>query len=147
MIDFDSVMKKARGEDLAEGGTAFYSDRSEGPRGIRIPNSTQIPNELIDYFMASSTEAEFKVLMYITRKTFGYNKVSGDDISLSQLVNGTKRKNGEYLDKGTGLDKKAVIRATRALEKGGLLEVTRRSGEGGKNYSNHYRLRLEHIKD
>jgi hypothetical protein len=48
-----------------------------------------------------------KVLLYIIRRTFGFKK-DQDNISLSQMLNGIVKKNGERLDSGTGLIKPSL---------------------------------------
>jgi hypothetical protein len=75
--------------------------------------------------------AELKVLLYIIRRTFGFKR-SSDDISLSQMVKGIKKKNGEILDQGTGLSKASVARALNSLEqKKVILRQRRFSGKNG----------------
>lgn len=98
--------------------------------GFAFPNSTSVPDQLFDELMPYLTGAELKVLLYIIRRTFGFKK-SSDDISLSQMVNGIKKKNGEILDKGTGLGKASVARALNTLEQKNIILRHRRSS--GKN--------------
>src|SRR5262245_54108957 len=83
--------------------------------GFAYPTYTSVPDQLFDELMPHLSGAELKVLLYITRRTFGFKKIS-DDISLSQLVNGIKKQNGEMLDQGTGLGKASVARALNSLE-------------------------------
>ena len=45
---------------------------------------TRIPNQIIDFYMGKLTHAQFKVLIFIVRKTLGWNKKS-DIISISQI--------------------------------------------------------------
>lgn len=59
-----------------------------GMSKLAPPNYTQIPNELLDR-MGEFTPAEFKVLMAICRKTFGWHK-DREVISLTQLEGVTK---------------------------------------------------------
>lgn len=77
---------------------------------VTPPNFTQIPNDLLDK-MADMSPAEFKVLMAICRKTFGWRK-SHDVISLSQL------------EEMTGLSRTAVQAGIMAGIKRGMLERT-----------------------
>lgn len=79
--------------------------------GITPPNFTQIPNEILDK-MAEMTPAEFKVLVAICRKTFGWQK-ERDVISLSQL------------EELTGLSRTAVQAGIMAAIKRGVLERTK----------------------
>lgn len=73
---------------------------------IENPNYTQMPNVILDEMMCDMSGAEFKVVMAICRKTFGWHKVR-DRISISQLM------------KITGLGNSTVIEATsKAIERG-----------------------------
>lgn len=51
---------------------------------IEAPNNTQIPNIIFDYWMNLLTGAEYKVLMCICRKTFGWPKAI-KSVSLLQI--------------------------------------------------------------
>jgi phage replication O-like protein O len=75
------------------------------------PNYTQIPNSLLDHWLPHLSDAETKVLLVIMRKTFGWHKVR-DRISLSQL------------EKLTGKKKQAILKASKRLEKIGLISKT-----------------------
>lgn len=46
-----------------------------------IPNSTQVPNDFFDRYMALLTPEEFKVLMYIARYTNSLMLVNGSRIA------------------------------------------------------------------
>ena len=67
-----------------------------------IPNSTQIPDVILDRWMSQLTGAELKVLLYVARRTYGFGK-SSDRISLQQIARGIRRRDGSVLDLGTGL--------------------------------------------
>lgn len=92
--------------------------------GFGKPTFTQVPDELFDELLAKLSGAELKVLLYIIRRTFGFKKES-DSISLSQLVNGIRTRDGERLDSGTGLSKGAVAMAVKSLEAKGVLFAER----------------------
>lgn len=113
---------------------------SDSKKGIIIPNATQVPNEILDKYLPDLKGAELKVLLYLIRKTFGYNKREGDSISLSQITKGTKTKEGKQIDKGTGLSRKTAIEAIKFLEKAGLIDVIRRKLKKSNNKINFYRL-------
>jgi len=109
------------------------------------PNTTQIPNEILDFLMADLSEAELKVLLYIVRRTLGFQK-DGDHISLRQLVSGITRQSGMVLDVGTGMSKPAVVRGVKGLEARGLITVRRDESEanGKKTHeTSHYSLNLD----
>ncbi|MCB0486092.1 MAG: replication protein [Flavobacteriaceae bacterium] len=106
------------------------------PRRFRIngfyaPNTTPIPDDVFDKLLAVLSGAELKVLLYICRRTFGFKKQK-DSISLNQMVNGIKKKNGEVLDAGTGLGKASVARAAKSLEEmGAIVRIQNRSTKKG----------------
>ena len=94
-----------------------------GFQGFDNPTTTPTPDLLFDHIMQELNQAELKVLLYIIRRTFGFKK-KFDDISLNQLVDGIRTKEGKVLDRGTGLSKSAVARALRALKEKHLIEAT-----------------------
>jgi phage replication O-like protein O len=73
------------------------------------PNFTPVPNVILDEIMRGLNEGQFKTLMAICRKTYGWGKHS-DQISLSQLAD------------ITGMDRSNVARARKGL--GNLVTVT-----------------------
>jgi len=93
--------------------------------GFRSPKYTQVPDELFDELLSQLNESELKVLLYITRRTFGFKKDS-DNISIAQICNGIETKKGKVLDRGTGLGKSSVIRAVKGLEDKNIIIATRR---------------------
>jgi len=71
------------------------------------------------------------VLLYIIRRTFGFKKDS-DNISLRQICNGIKTREGDVLDKGTGLSLSTVQIALKGLlAKNCVLTAKNRSQEKG----------------
>lgn len=112
---------------------------------LRIPNTTQVPNHVLDHWMAELSGAEFKVLLYIVRRTFGFQKES-DSISISQIVSGITTRDGRVLDKGTGLSRKAVTLALKALEDKHLVKAERDTNGATGNQTNIYTL-LVHSDD
>src|SRR5918992_249111 len=109
--------------------------------GFQFPNTTQIPNEVFDTLMPHLSGGELKVLLYICRRTFGFRKDS-DSISLTQIAHGITTKAGRVLDQGTGLSKRHVINALKALEKRNIITVTRKVDENGLNEVNTYSLNM-----
>src|SRR3954470_5779397 len=100
-------------------------------KGFISPQYTQVPGELFDDLMAHLSGAELKVLLYIIRRTFGFKKDS-DNISLKQICNGITTKEGEVLDRGTGLSLSSVQLAMKGLiEKQCVITVRNRSKEKG----------------
>lgn len=107
-----------------------------------IPNSTQIPDVIIDQWMARLTGSEFKIILYIARRTYGFGKES-DSVSINQISRGIRRRDGEWLDRGTGLSRSGVKAACATLVATGLLIKTRAIVEGSREPDeNEYRLNL-----
>ena len=113
--------------------------------GFQFPNTTQIPNEVFDTLMPHLSGGELKVLLYICRRTFGFRKDS-DSISLTQIAHGITTKAGRVLDQGTGLSKRHVINALKALEKRNIITVTRKIDETGLNAVNTYSLNMRDME-
>src|ERR1700730_8900710 len=85
-----------------------------------IPNSTQIPDIILDHWMAKLAGAELKVLLYIARRTYGFGKES-DTISLSQIAHGLIKRDGTVLDLGTGASRSSVARSVKVLQDLGIV--------------------------
>lgn len=94
-----------------------------------IPNTAAIPNIIFDHWMAILTPAEFKVLMAIARKTYGWQKQK-DRISLRQLV------------ELTGLNKSSVVKAIENLIQHDLVSKIKCKGEYGDE-PNLYEINLD----
>ena len=107
--------------------------------GFLKPTTTPTPDEIFDVWLSELTGAELKVLLYIVRRTFGFGK-GADAISLSQITSGIRKRNGEILDRGTGLSRKSVYKAVQCLEEKGLIHVDRAMAEDGINEINIYSL-------
>lgn len=92
-----------------------------------IPNSFQVPNVLVDEYITELSSHSFKLLMFIIRKTKGWQKTK-DSISTSQLaeVLGVKKLSNVY-------------RYTKELEALNLIKVHKSLGKTnqfslGKNF-------------
>src|SRR5713101_584092 len=109
--------------------------------GFRGPNYTPVPDELFDELLPDLTLAELRVLLYVMRRTFGFKKGS-DRISKSQLENGITKSNGQVLDRGTGLSRRAIrLAVQRLVAKNILLKRTHRSPRKGDE-STEYALNI-----
>jgi DNA-binding transcriptional ArsR family regulator len=93
--------------------------------GVSSPNTTQVPDQYLDELLPILSGAELKVLLYITRRTFGFKKDS-DNISLSQMLRGITTRDGRILDRGTGLSKPTLLQALRSLQDKHIIETERR---------------------
>lgn len=110
-------------------------------RGFSKPTYTQVPDELFDELMPRLSEAELKVLLYVVRRTFGFKKDS-DTISLKQMVEGIKTRDGRQLDNGTGLSRPGVSKGVKGLvTKGVLIAIRNASVERGDEPTT-YQLRF-----
>lgn len=78
------------------------------------PNSTQVPNIIIDKLMYRLPDAEFRVVIYICRRTYGFQRES-DQISFSQFIDGIVKRDGTRLDGGCGLSRQSVSKALNSL--------------------------------
>ena len=87
-----------------------------------IPNSTQIPNVLLDIIIPQANESEAKCLLYICRRTYGFHK-ERDRISYSQFIDGIKNKDGKRLDHGAGVARASVNIALKNLTASGLIKM------------------------
>lgn len=75
------------------------------------------------------TGSEQKVLDYILRHTWGYDKDS-DAISISQFQKGIySKKIHKWIDKGTGLDRKTILKAIKELIKKKFVFTDKRTGK------------------
>ncbi|MDQ2636814.1 MAG: replication protein, partial [Actinomycetota bacterium] len=103
-----------------------------------------MPDQIIDELMADLSGAELKVLLYVVRRTFGFGK-DADAISVSQMADGITKKDGTVLDRGTGLARSSIRKATAALVEKGILTVRQVQDESGEYESNVYALRMRRV--
>lgn len=98
--------------------------------GLLIPRAFQVPDEVVDDgWLAELNGSELKILIFIIRKTFGWNKADlGDRISISQISKATK------------LSKSAIIGAVATLEAAHLILVIRGESSDGLRKTNFYKL-------
>ena len=92
-----------------------------------IPNSTQIPDVILDEWMPHLSGAELTIVLTVARKTFGWGK-SYDRIGIAQMM------------ECTGLKRRAVQLACDSLEAAGILAI-RVSGDGVT--PNAYKLNMD----
>ncbi len=109
--------------------------------GFHSPNFTTVPDELFDDLVPRLSGAEVKVLLYIVRRTFGFKK-ERDNISISQMLDGIVKKNGERLDHGAGLSKPTLCRALTSLAEKKIIIATRQFDYNGGNLATCYQLNM-----
>ena len=106
-----------------------------------IPNSTQVPDVILDHWMAALSGAEFKIVLYVVRRTYGFRRAS-NDISLAQMAAGIVTRDGRRLDSGTGLNKDTVTKAVATLIDKGILLRARHTDERGRDLPSTYSINL-----
>jgi hypothetical protein len=117
-------------------------------RRFKVPSHTQVPNEIFDELMHDLSGAEFKVLCYIARRTYGFHRIE-DSISLKQICDGILTRDGRRLDHGTGLARSTAVVAIRGLVNRRLIlavrsrEISTRPGAGERFEVNRYRIIVE----
>lgn len=112
--------------------------------GFDPAHTTPIPNALIDELLTVLSWDELKVMLYIIRRTSGFNKPE-DTISLTQFTDGITTKDGRILDKGCGVKNRTrVSKILKALEQGGYIEIERPEAKTGLIT---YRVRYSATRD
>jgi hypothetical protein len=109
--------------------------------GVDAPNTTPMPDVYFDVLFPLLGKGQLKVLLYLTRRIFGFKK-EGDTISLSQICSGIRRRDGTVLDRGTGLSRHAATAAIRQLEEMGVIVATRGVSSEGDPAPTYYTLRF-----
>ena len=86
---------------------------------------TRVPNDFLDWLVPTLPEAELRVLLYVVRRTYGFQKQS-DMISLDQFCQGiSRRKSGTNLDLGCRMSREGVLRGIKGLVRQGILSAVR----------------------
>src|SRR5215218_1623084 len=120
----------------------MHNDDKPSPfQGYSSPNYTPVPDELFDEQLPDLSGAELKVLLYVIRRTFGFKKDS-DNISLSQMLNGMRSRDGRAVDRGVGLSKKTLLQAIKSLEDQGIILTERRRSVEKGDEPTGYRLNI-----
>jgi hypothetical protein len=117
------------------------SDQEWAFVGFQFPNTTPIPDQLIDELLPLLSGAEVKVVLYICRRTFGFKKQS-DNISLNQMLRGVMRRDGTQLDRGVGLSKPTLLRTLKSLSAKNVIIAERRGSLENGNEPTNYRLHM-----
>ena len=107
-----------------------------------LVNTTQVPDQLFDYWLPRLSDPELFVLLYIIRRTLGFRKAS-DNIKLDQFLHGITTSDGRVLDEGCGISKKHLYRALKGLQEKGLVAARRRRSPTRGNLSTSYTLLFE----
>lgn len=110
--------------------------------GFCSPNTTQVPDEFFDVLSPHLSGGEVKVLLYIIRRTYGFKK-DRDNISLSQMLNGIVKKNGERLDFGAGISKPSLCRVLKTLAEKEIIIPTKQFDCKGGCIATSYQLNFQ----
>src|SRR5215212_9813986 len=119
-------------------------DKPPSFQGYAGPNYTPVPDELFDEQLPDLSGAELKVLLYVIRRTFGFKRES-DNISLSQMLNGLRTRDGRVLDRGVGLSKKTLLQAIKSLEEQNIILTQRRRSQEKGDEPTSYRLHVRSV--
>lgn len=92
-------------------------------------NFTKLPNNYIDLFMSELSDASFKVLMAITRKTIGWNK-EVDFISLTQFEQMTGKSRSTVIKALKELMEKQLIKSGKVTRNGTQYSLTGKTNIG-----------------
>jgi len=110
------------------------SNKFTGFPKIGEPGTFWMYPKVMDQYWYTLSGSEQKVLDYLLRRTFGWQKPK-DKVSIGQFAKGL---NGR--DTGTGLSERAVIRALDILEQNGFIKIQRFVKDTGEKGINEYRL-------
>ena len=109
-------------------------------------NFTRVPDVVFDRLLADLGGSEFKLLCYIIRHTWGYDKTT-DAIALSQFQKGITTKEGRQVDKGVGIAEKTILRCLKSLKAKGVIIIFKgQHGHGGSKV-NLYSLKMASQSD
>lgn len=123
------IVKRARDQAYVKRLTHQQERSTKDLGGILVPSAFQVPNEVVDDgWLKELGGVEVKVLLFIIRKTFGFNKIHGDRIPLSQII------------EGTGVARHSAVSAIRVLEQCELIHVIRGTSPDGTRKINFYQL-------
>lgn len=97
--------------------------------GIKEPNFTMMPNEISDVLMPRLSGSQFKVVIWLARKTFGWQQPL-TAASISELAT------------ATGLSRRTIMNTVADLESFGVILVHREQLDTHTDAINVYALRM-----
>jgi hypothetical protein len=110
--------------------------------GFRPLSSTALPDAIFDIWLERLSDAELRVLLYISRHTLGWRKEI-DVIGIAQFTHGIRTKDGRIVDEGCGVKtEKFIYQALNGLEEYGLITRLRRYRKDGGHLTTAYSLRF-----
>ena len=115
--------------------------------GFLLPTFTPIPDDVYDIFPHVLSHRAYLIVRYVCRHTFGWKK-RVDQISLTQMMNGIVSREGERVDYGCGIKRKAsIVKGIKEAEELGILVVERRKKDSGANATTTYGLKFREEND
>jgi hypothetical protein len=102
---------------------------------------TPVPDIILDQWAHELSGAEFKVLLYLCRRTFGFRRDSAG-VSATQIAEGLRTQDGRVLDRGTGLHISSVREAIGRLVDLGLVLVQHQYEASGACKANRYTVNI-----
>ena len=110
--------------------------------GFSAPSYTMVPNVLFDELGPHLSGAELRVMLYITRRTFGFEKLA-DRISFGQFLDGITTYEGRVLDIGCGVKSRGHLsKALKNLVRIGVIVTVKSQKPNGSNAVSTYALRI-----
>jgi len=110
--------------------------------GLYAPTYTQTPDAIFDWIAPFISCTELRVLLYITRRTFGFKKLT-DAISVDQMCHGIVTREGRRLDYGTQLKRATVLAAVKGLREKSLILTHHQSDADGGSRPTLYSLNIK----
>jgi hypothetical protein len=98
------------------------------------PSHTQFPDFLIDHVMRAVGHAEWKIICYVVRRTYGFRQTSAT-ISIAEFLDGKKGR----AEGGTGLTSNPIREGLKSLTEAGLLIKTKR----GKSFAYEFNMECD----
>lgn len=95
-------------------------------KGFEFPeqNYSKLPHEFIDLLPQIDSLAELKVILYILRHTWGFSEFDKPKkMTLDELQNGRKRRDGSRMDGGTGLSVNSIKAGVEKAAERGILKI------------------------
>lgn len=131
-------------------GVTIYDTDESGQRcgscAWNLKRYTVVPDYFLDTYMADLSGTEVRVMLYIYRRTLGFQKV-GDPISYNQFLNGIVTRDGRRLDDGCGVRSRSTLNAAlKRLEEKKLIKAYRREHANGDNDVTFYRMHPERFR-
>jgi hypothetical protein len=130
-------------------GNASRSSAAHPPRD-QLPSAgaasclhgkSSVPDVFFDQWLGVLTGAEYKVLTYLCRRTFGFRRDSAG-ISAAQIAAGLRTRDGRVLDRGTNIHLTTVREALRRLVKRGLVQRQPQFAANGAQMPNRYSVNI-----